>query len=143
MKERNNNKRMKSLEHKRYKGITIPREKVYQMDKKVKKKLKEEGYEIDYGNFIDPLADIPELQPDLKELEEPSRYIEEIKNSKTLSCNSNKHANKGKRITYEEWLDKKNAEDMYWNVLIEAEKKEQEQLEVEKKKEVQKVIEER
>lgn len=75
------------MESRKYNGVTLSREKLYEIDKKVKKKLKEEGYEIDYGDFIDPLADIPELQPSLKELEEPSRYIEEIGNSR-VTCHS-------------------------------------------------------
>lgn len=50
---------------------------------------------------------------------------------------------KGRKVTYEEWLDKKNAEELYWKVLVEAERREQEQLEAERRREEQKAAEER
>ena len=155
LKDRNNFKRLKDFESKieqrKFNGLNIPKTKIFEMDRMIKNKLKNEGFEIHYTDFIDPLADIPELDADLSKLEEPSQYVEDIKKMKSTTCRGCSKVKlmyyiaKGieKKITYEEWLDRKNAEEAYWKKALEIEKQEQAQVELKKQQEAKITLEER
>ena len=155
IKDRNNFKRLKDFESKieqrKFNGLNIPKTKIFEMDRMIKNKLKNEGFEIHYTDFIDPLADIPELDADLSKLEEPSQYVEDIKKMKSTTrrgCSKVKlmyYIAKGieKKITYEEWLDRKNAEEAYWKKALEIEKQEQAQVELKKLQEAEITLGER
>lgn len=158
-------------------GLSLPRHKLYIIDKMVRKKLQEKSGEPGgYSELVDPLVnekyDVLGLGPGPDEVEEPSAKIEETKGpqspfeSKDVGESHKNHdlvlveptqeqiqANpeeksqgaetSSKKITFDEWLYKKEAETKYWKLLLEAEKEELKRMEEEKEREKQELTEQK
>jgi hypothetical protein len=101
--------------------VTLSKEKIIEIDKKVRKKLQEEGYAINTSTFANPFNDIS-----MKKVEEQKSVQTENKNAKERA------------LTYEEWMNRKNAEAMYKKMMLEAEKQEQEKMRYKEEKEKKK-----
>eukprot|EP00826_Nyctotherus_ovalis_P066734 TRINITY_DN9896_c0_g2_i7.p1 TRINITY_DN9896_c0_g2~~TRINITY_DN9896_c0_g2_i7.p1 ORF type:complete len:390 (+),score=168.30 TRINITY_DN9896_c0_g2_i7:296-1465(+) len=113
-------------ERQKFNGIALPKEKIIEIDKKVRKKLREDGFTISSSGFVDN----EESKDNVKRLEDQGKVQFEEKSK-----------DEERALTYEEWMNKKNAEAMYRKMMLEAEKQEQEKLaakrEAEKKKEAE------
>jgi len=112
-------------EKEKFNGVALSKEKMLEIDKKVRKKLHEEGYVMNISTFADPFNDIKKL--------------EEQKNAQT----EEKNVMEERALTYEEWVNRKNAEAVYRKMMLEEERKEQEKVRQKEEKEKKKEKDER
>lgn len=110
-------------EKQKFNGIALPKEKLVEIDKKVRKKLREDGFAISSSGF----ADNEESKDNVKRLESQGKM----------------QFDEEKALTYEEWMNKKNTEAMYRKMMLEAERQEQEKLAAKRKAEEKKETEQR
>ncbi len=174
MKERTVERQIKELQderaRKKYGEVTLPQEKLYAIDKIVRKKLLEKPQEVNYSELIDPAVnekyDVLGLGPGPDEEDQEPGTTNQAKEPESSNLSPPKDAsqdahlsqqqhsgdvskqgqNQGteeeeeenaKRISFEEWLYKKEAESKYWKLLLTAENEEMKKMDEEKLQEKQ------
>ena len=106
-------------EKQKYKGIALQKGRLMEIDKNIRRTLKEAGYDANSSNFLD------------------SEYSKQQTKEKKSPGESKSIVNAERGLTYEEWINKKNTESIYWKMMIEAERQEQLRIKEEKEKELQ------